>query len=70
MAKVISIDRVGGPEVLGLEGINAFERGHGKVRLCHEAVGLNYADTYFSNGSSPIPLAKNGFQPNRKLKAA
>jgi NADPH2:quinone reductase len=30
--------------------------GRGQVRLRHVAVGLNYADTYFRNGTYPIPL--------------
>ena len=30
--------------------------GAGEVRLRHVAVGLNYADTYFRNGTYPIPL--------------
>ncbi|MFC5522831.1 quinone oxidoreductase family protein [Polaromonas jejuensis] len=56
LAKVIRIDRVGGPEVLRLEDIDVFEPGPGEVRLRHVAVGLNYADTYFRNGTYPIPL--------------
>ena len=27
-----------------------------KVRLRHVAVGLNFADTYFRNGTYPVPL--------------
>ena len=30
--------------------------GPGQVRLRHVAVGLNYADTYFRNGTYPMPL--------------
>ncbi|MFE8730394.1 alcohol dehydrogenase catalytic domain-containing protein, partial [Aeromonas hydrophila] len=32
------------------------EPGPGQVRLRHEAVGINYADTYFRNGTYPIPM--------------
>lgn len=30
--------------------------GAGQVRLRHEAVGLNFADTYFRSGLYPVPL--------------
>jgi NADPH2:quinone reductase len=32
------------------------EPGPGEVRIRHVAVGLNYADTYFRNGTYPVPL--------------
>ena len=56
LAKVIRINRVGGSEVLRLEDIDVFELGPGEARLRHVAVGLNYANTYFRNGTYPIPL--------------
>ena len=56
MAKAIRMHQTGGPEVLQLEDIDVGEPGPGQVRLRHVAVGLNYADTYFRNGTYPMPL--------------
>lgn len=56
MATAIRMHRTGGPEVLALEQVEVGEPGPGQVRLRHAAVGLNYADTYFRNGSYPMPL--------------
>ncbi len=46
----------GGPEVLRYEDVEVGKPGPGQVRLRHVAVGLNYADTYFRNGTYPVPL--------------
>lgn len=56
MAKAVRMHQTGGPEVLRLEEVEVGAPGHGQVRLRHVAVGLNYADTYFRNGTYPIPL--------------
>ena len=56
MAKVIRFDRTGGPEVLYSANAEVGRPGPGQVRLRHVAVGLNYADTYFRDGTYPIPL--------------
>ena len=56
MTKVIRFDRVGGPEVLYCTTAEVGRPGPGQVRLRHVAVGLNYADTYFRDGTYPIPL--------------
>lgn len=56
MAKVIRFHETGGPQVLRLESMEIGHPGAGEVRLRHVAVGLNYADTYFRNGTYPIPL--------------
>ena len=56
MAKVIRMHQTGGPEVLQLESAEVGKPGPGQLRLRHGAVGLNYADTYFRNGTYPIPL--------------
>ncbi|WP_043202993.1 quinone oxidoreductase family protein [Pseudomonas putida] len=57
MAKAVRFYETGGPEVLRYEDVEVGEPGPGQVRLRHVAVGLNYADTYFRNGTYPIPLA-------------
>jgi NADPH:quinone reductase len=56
MATAIRMHRTGGPNVLELEQVEVGEPGPGQVRLRHAAVGLNYADTYFRNGTYPMPL--------------
>jgi NADPH2:quinone reductase len=56
MATVIRMHRTGGPEVLEIEQVEVGSPGTGQVRLRQAAVGLNYADTYFRNGTYPVPL--------------
>ena len=56
MAHAVRFHKGGGPEVLRYESVEVGEPGPGQVRLRHVAVGLNYADTYFRNGTYPIPL--------------
>ncbi len=56
MAKAIRMYETGGPEVLRYEDAEAGDPGPGEVRIRHAAVGLNYADTYFRNGTYPVPL--------------
>jgi NADPH2:quinone reductase len=56
MAHAVRFHEAGGPEVLRYEPVQVGEPGPGEVRLRHVAVGLNYADTYFRNGTYPIPL--------------
>lgn len=56
MAKAIKFDHIGGPEVLYDATVQVGRPGPGQVRLRHAAVGLNYADTYFRDGTYPIPL--------------
>ncbi|MWV18327.1 NADPH:quinone reductase [Pseudomonas sp. L-22-4S-12] len=56
MAQAVRFYETGGPEVLRYEEVEVGEPGPGQVLLRHVAVGLNYADTYFRNGTYPIPL--------------
>jgi NADPH2:quinone reductase len=56
MAKVVRMYETGGPEVLRCEDMEVGDPGPGQVRIRHVAVGLNYADTYFRNGTYPVPL--------------
>jgi NADPH2:quinone reductase len=56
MAKAVRFHTAGGPDVLRLEEVQVGEPGPGQVKVRHVAVGLNYADTYFRNGTYPIPL--------------
>ncbi len=56
MAKAVRFYESGDPDVLRYEDVDVGDPGPGQVRLRHVAVGLNYADTYFRNGTYPIPL--------------
>lgn len=56
MAKAIRIHETGGPEVLRLEDVDVGDPGPGEVRIRHEAVGLNFIDTYHRSGLYPVPL--------------
>lgn len=56
MAMAVRFYETGGPEVLRYESVQVGDPGPGEVRLRHIAVGLNFADTYFRNGTYPIPL--------------
>ena len=56
MAHAIRFHQPGGPEVLRWEEVAVGNPGPGQVRLQHEAIGLNFADTYFRTGLYPIPL--------------
>ncbi|MEJ8852555.1 alcohol dehydrogenase catalytic domain-containing protein, partial [Variovorax rhizosphaerae] len=56
MAKAVRQYEAGGPEVLRYEDVEIGDPGPGQVRLRHVAVGLNYADTYFRNGTYAVPM--------------
>jgi NADPH2:quinone reductase len=56
MAQAIRIHKAGGPEVLQLEEVAVGAPGPGEARVRHEAVGLNFADTYFRTGLYPVPM--------------
>ncbi len=55
MAKAVRFYEAGGPEVLKLEDVIVGDPGPGEVRVRHEAVGCNFADTYFRSGYYPCP---------------
>jgi NADPH2:quinone reductase len=54
MVKAIRAHQAGGPEVLVYEDVELPPPGPGEVRVRHTAIGLNYLDIYFRNGSYPI----------------
>ncbi|WP_433560739.1 quinone oxidoreductase family protein [Nocardia sp. CA-151230] len=56
MAQAVRFYETGGPEVLRWETAEVGEPGPGEVRIRHEAVGLNFADTYFRTGLYPAAL--------------
>ena len=50
------LHQTGGPEVLTPEPINIPRPGAGEVLIRHEAVGLNFIDTYHRSGLYPVAL--------------
>jgi NADPH2:quinone reductase len=56
LEKAIRFYEAGGPQVLRYENVSVGQPGPGDVRLRHVAVGLNFADTYFRNGTYPVPM--------------
>jgi NADPH2:quinone reductase len=50
------LTQTGGPEVLEAELIDVPVPGDGEVVVRHEAVGLNFIDTYHRSGLYPLPL--------------
>ncbi|MFD4355922.1 quinone oxidoreductase family protein [Nocardia sp. NPDC058518] len=56
MAHAIRFAETGGPDVMRWQSTEVGEPGPGEVRIRHEAVGLNFADTYFRTGLYPAAL--------------
>jgi NADPH2:quinone reductase len=56
LEKAVRFHQTGGPEVLTVETVAVGDPGPGEVRLRQVAVGLNFADTYFRNGTYPVSL--------------
>ena len=56
MSKAIVIREQGAPDVMKLEDVDVAQPGQGEARVRHEAIGLNYIDTYHRGGVYKIPL--------------
>src|SRR5258708_35408998 len=56
MAHAIRFEKTGGPEVLSWQEVAVGKPGQGQVRLRHNAVGLNYMDTYNRRGLAQLPM--------------
>lgn len=54
--KAIRIEQTGGPEVMALVDAPVGEPGAGEIRVRHEAIGVNFIDTYHRTGLYKIPL--------------
>jgi len=52
----IQASRTGGPEVLEAIDIAVREPGPGQIRIQHEAIGLNFIDTYHRSGLYPAKM--------------
>jgi len=56
MARQVIIEEFGGPRNMKLVDVEPGDPGPGEVRIRHEAVGLNYIDTYHRSGLYPMEL--------------
>ena len=56
MPFAIRFHQTGGPEVLRWEEVDVGDPAPGEARVRHEAVGLNFIDTYHRSGLYPLPL--------------
>jgi len=56
MSLAIRIHQTGGPEVMRWEEVSVGDPAPGEARVRHQAVGLNYIDTYHRCGLYPMPL--------------
>lgn len=54
--RAVRFERTGGPEVLDVIDVEAREPQPGQVRVRHEAIGINFIDTYFRSGLYPAKL--------------
>jgi NADPH2:quinone reductase len=66
MPKAIRVHETGAANVLRWEDVEVGNPGAGEVRLRHMAVGLNFIDVYFRDGTYPAP----GFPFTPGLEAA
>jgi len=56
MPKAIRIYEQGPPEVMKWEDVDLAPPGAGEIRMRHEAIGVNYIDTYHRGGVYKIPM--------------
>lgn len=54
--RAIRFEQTGGPEVLQLVDVDTPEPKPGQVRVRHEAIGINFIDTYHRTGLYPVKL--------------
>jgi NADPH:quinone reductase len=54
--RAIQIRQHGGPDVMTLVELDTPVPGPGEVRVRHQAIGVNYLDTYHRTGLYPLPL--------------
>ncbi|RFC62357.1 quinone oxidoreductase [Fulvimarina endophytica] len=55
MTKAMRIHETGGPDVMKWENVEIADPGEGEVRIRQTAVGVNFIDTYFRDGTYPAP---------------
>jgi NADPH2:quinone reductase len=54
--RAIRFEKTGGPEVLNFEEAPTPAPGQGEILVRHEAIGVNFIDTYHRSGLYPVPL--------------
>ncbi|MDH3978627.1 MAG: quinone oxidoreductase [Gammaproteobacteria bacterium] len=56
MVMAIQVDEFGGPDVMQWREVELSAPGAGEARVRHEAIGLNFIDTYHRSGLYPLEL--------------
>lgn len=56
MTTVVRVHKYGPPSVLNVEDEQLGSPASGQVRLCQEAIGVNFVDTAFRDGTFGVPL--------------
>lgn len=64
MTHAIVVDEIGGPEVLKWRSVESRPLGAGEIRVRQEAIGLNFIDVYFRDGTYKAP--KFPFVPGKE----
>jgi NADPH2:quinone reductase len=54
--RAIRFQQAGGPEVLDLVEVDTPAPGPGQILIRHQAIGVNFIDTYHRSGLYPLPL--------------
>jgi NADPH2:quinone reductase len=54
--RAIRFEQTGGPEVLQLVDVETPTPGPGQILIRHQAIGINFIDTYHRTGLYPLPL--------------
>jgi NADPH2:quinone reductase len=54
--RAVRFERTGGPEVLDLQEVETPQPGPGEILIRHEAIGVNFIDTYHRSGLYPVRL--------------
>jgi NADPH2:quinone reductase len=54
--RAVRFEKTGGPEVLEVAEVDTPEPKAGQVRVRHEAIGINFIDTYHRTGLYPVKL--------------
>jgi len=54
--RAVRFEKTGGPEVLEVVDVDTPEPRPGQVRVRHEAIGINFIDTYHRTGLYPVKL--------------
>ncbi|MBN1611805.1 MAG: quinone oxidoreductase [Polyangiaceae bacterium] len=60
MVRAILVRQTGDPDVLRPEQLELAAPRAGEVRIRHQAIGLNYVDTYYRSGLYPLPELPSG----------